>query len=82
MPIPTGAPVFSFEAIAGEWSRHHVDFVPVAGTQSVRVIAAALGVPNGGTTLIDDLTLYSTYSTTIFIDGFEDGLGNWTLSTP
>lgn len=54
----------------------------MAGTQSVRVIAAALGVPNGGTTLIDDLTLYSTYSTTIFIDGFEDGLGNWTLSTP
>lgn len=79
---PLGRQSFGFEAIAGEWSRHHVDFEPLAGARSVRVIAAAIGVPNGGTTLIDDLTLYSTYSTTIFIDGFEDGLGNWTLSTP
>lgn len=59
----------------GEWSRVQGDIQLSEGTQSLRVIVVTYGASDGGTTLFDDATLYST---AIFTDGFESGdLGSW-----
>lgn len=58
----------------GEWSRVQGDIQVPEGTRSLQVIPVTYG-PDGGTTLFDDATLYST---AIFTDGFESGmLSSW-----